>query len=396
MNWKKLAGLKLNERHILGTFLGFGAYGYVYELHDARHVGDSNLAIKLVPAFGKEEILFQLAREGFYGVVLDHPRLMRLHEFERDTLTHGGESCAYYYHVMDRASASLDQVAPSLDAMEKVEIAGAVIEATHYLHTVAKKRHGDIKPQNILRFGKIWKLSDFGLIRDTSKGTKKTGRIMGTIGWLEPNAVASGSLTTSSDMYACGILIFYLLRNRLPEDVNEISSEIKRSSTTEQPLMQLASSLVIEREKRLSSGDALVAIRDCGYTPLLGGDSNFVVPLTIGRPASLIKGSGITIYGRVYDEAEIFAVVGPAMHGVPVSSVNSAIFQSLLQILPEEVALDCEKNHKFSHQIGSPLLTSWFGTWCVKGWCEFIDDEYSPKLVKLTNAGMKIIRERLP
>ncbi len=396
MNWKLLAGRKMNERHILGEFLGSGAYGYVYELHDSSQGSDASLAIKLVPATQREDILFQLAREGFYGLVLNHPRVMRLHEFERDTLIDGDQQFAYYYHIMDRAITSLDKVASTLNDETKLEVIGSVIEATHYLHTVANKRHGDIKPKNILLFERIWKLSDFGLIRDTTRGTKKTGQILGSSGWVDPYAVASRSLTTSSDMYACGILIFYLLRNRLPEDADEVSRECKRSPAKEQLLMQLASDLVVERGKRISSGDALVAMRSCGYVPLMEGGTLAITSPKVLRTDSLLKSSSISIYGTSFDEEDIFSAVAPAIHGERVDALSGTIFRSLIEVLPTDLGNQCVAEHQYNHEVGTPRLPSWCGRWCIKGWCEITSEDFGPKTARLTREGQNIVKKRMP
>lgn len=78
--------------------------------------------------------------------------------------------------------------------------------------------HRDIKPSNVLmRDGEHVYLTDFGLVKKVGEdhNITLTGYLIGTPEYMAPE-LADGCLTTSSDIYALGILLYQMLTGRVP------------------------------------------------------------------------------------------------------------------------------------------------------------------------------------
>ncbi len=78
--------------------------------------------------------------------------------------------------------------------------------------------HRDIKPSNILmRDDHYVYLADFGLAKTLEGGSTvtQTGNLLGTPEYMAPE-LADGPATTSSDLYALGILLYQMVTGQLP------------------------------------------------------------------------------------------------------------------------------------------------------------------------------------
>ncbi|KAL3753544.1 hypothetical protein ACJRO7_000880 [Eucalyptus globulus] len=78
--------------------------------------------------------------------------------------------------------------------------------------------HRDVKSSNVLIDAEMnARLGDFGLARLYEHGTiSHTTNLVGTIGYLAPELARSGKASTSSDMYAFGILLLEVASGRRP------------------------------------------------------------------------------------------------------------------------------------------------------------------------------------
>ncbi|KAK3425148.1 hypothetical protein EUGRSUZ_F01947 [Eucalyptus grandis] len=119
-----------------------------------------------------------------------------------------------YHHIHDKRSTVLHSWKNCL------RIALEAASGLEYLHSLADPPiiHGDVKSLNILLDEKYSvKISDFGASVLISPGkTHTTERIQGTIGYLDPEYLTNGELTTKSDVYSFGVVLVELLTGETP------------------------------------------------------------------------------------------------------------------------------------------------------------------------------------
>ncbi|XP_073356618.1 cysteine-rich receptor-like protein kinase 43 [Aegilops tauschii subsp. strangulata] len=96
----------------------------------------------------------------------------------------------------------------------RYDIIKGVCSGLHYLHTECRIVHLDLKPQNILLDDNmVPKLADFGMSRlfgqqESRVITESRG---GTLGYMAPEYITNGVISTKSDIYSLGIIIVELM-----------------------------------------------------------------------------------------------------------------------------------------------------------------------------------------
>lgn len=157
--------------------------------------------------------------------------------FEAGTHVEDGQSIPYFAmeYIPDACSITDYAQTHGLDVRKRLEMFAEVCDAVHHGHQKGVI-HRDIKPANILvdPAGSP-KVIDFGIARvldpDVATTTVQTGvgQLIGTLSYLSPEQCSSQSpeVDTRSDVYALGVVLYELLCERLPYDLqNKAITEV--------------------------------------------------------------------------------------------------------------------------------------------------------------------------
>ncbi|XP_044434211.1 cysteine-rich receptor-like protein kinase 28 isoform X1 [Triticum aestivum] len=205
-----------SEKHEIGR----GGFGIVYKgvLDDGEEIAIKKL--HCVP--GLDDTQF---RNEFNNLMTaQHPNITRLIGYcyylghqrikynDEYVFAHVVEKCLCFEYLK---SGSLDKhisdESCGLDWHTRFKIIKGVSEGLNYLHNGCKDSiyHLDLKPGNILLDkNMVPKIGDFGLSRlFQSEKTHITSKFVGTVGYMPPEYINRGAITTKFDIFSLGVII---------------------------------------------------------------------------------------------------------------------------------------------------------------------------------------------
>ncbi len=193
--------------------LGRGGMGVVCRARD-RLLG-REVALKLMHSgvLASDEELRRFRTEAEAVARLRHPNIISIYE------TGEADGQAYYTMTLADGGTLHDRLDRGpLPAREAVELIECIARAVQHAHQRGVL-HRDLKPANILFDTDARPIvSDFGLARFTGADTlTRSGSLVGTPAYLAPEVAAgTASHTTSSDIYALGIMLYECLAGHPP------------------------------------------------------------------------------------------------------------------------------------------------------------------------------------
>jgi WD40 repeat protein/tRNA A-37 threonylcarbamoyl transferase component Bud32 len=195
--------------------LGRGGMGVVYE---ARQVSlNRPVALKMVRAgvLAGDDELRRFQNEAEAIALLDHTGIVPIYEVGE----HDGQR--YFSMKLVSGSSLADRLAAYRDKPRAASMLLAdVAEAVHHAH-MRGILHRDLKPANILTDERgSPQVTDFGLAKSVDAGVEITasGVILGTPAYMSPEQAAGrrGTITTATDVYGLGSILYALLTGRAP------------------------------------------------------------------------------------------------------------------------------------------------------------------------------------
>jgi eukaryotic-like serine/threonine-protein kinase len=212
-------GRRLGPYEIVAE-IGAGGMGEVYRAVRADAEYQQNVALKLVRA-GQDSnfVLNRLRGERQILAGLEHPNISRL-------LDGGTTAEGVPYLVMELIEGQPIHeycAAARLNLDQRLRLFMQVCAAVHYAHQ-RLVIHRDIKPANILVTAQgVPKLLDFGIAKllespDSMSGTATASVVrLFTPTYASPEQFKGETITTASDVYSLGAVLFELLTGRSPD-----------------------------------------------------------------------------------------------------------------------------------------------------------------------------------
>ena len=218
-----LEGTQLGNYDVIRR-IRVGGMGAVYEGRQRTAFG-RRVAIKVILGdyAADREMRRRFAREARIVAQLHHPHILPLIEFGDE---HGILYLVMPYIEGGTLTGYLRRALPDLDEVTAIFL--QLLDAVEYAHEEGLI-HRDIKSSNVLlearRGGSPYVyLADFGLVRYSEQAdTEQVGKpipldqIPGTPHYMAPEQ-ARGIVTTATDIYALGVLLYQMLVGELPYD----------------------------------------------------------------------------------------------------------------------------------------------------------------------------------
>ncbi|HEX5717039.1 MAG TPA: serine/threonine-protein kinase [Thermoanaerobaculia bacterium] len=237
--------------------LGGGGMGIVYLAARIDGQFRKRVALKVLkPGMDSEEILRRFRTERQILAALDHPNIARL--LDGGTTGRGLPFFVMEYVEGRPITAYCEQ--EGLPITARLELFRTVCSAVQFAHQNLVV-HRDLKPANILVGGDgTPKLLDFGIAKLlnpelaaqtlalTSNGAQPL-----TLEYASPEQIRGGHITTASDVYSLGVVLYELLSGRHPYRDGCTIEEMVHQVTEVEPAAP--SSAASQRESRTLAGD---------------------------------------------------------------------------------------------------------------------------------------------
>ncbi len=289
-------GSVVDGRYRVLKRIGSGGMADVW-LADDTHL-QRRVALKVLHGrFSQDrEFVERFRREAEAAAALQHPNIVAV--FDR------GEFEGSYYIAMQYVEGrTLKQLSDAgLDPEQAVRLIRQVLEAARFAH-----RHGivhrDLKPQNVIvdPEGKAI-VTDFGIARAGVSEITQAGSVMGTPHYLSPEQAQGMDVTSVSDLYSVGVMLYEALSGRVPfEGESAVAVAMKQVSQMPQrpssvnprvsPALDAVVMRALEKDpgQRFQSADAFIAALDAALEnpgALAGGTAAFApLPPVVATPA---------------------------------------------------------------------------------------------------------------
>jgi len=270
------AGMRLGAWELRDP-IGSGGMGQVWLATRSDGLYSGRAAVKLLHAAGMgTQAQARFAREGEFLARLAHPHIAQL--LDAGFTAGGARYLVLEYVAGERIDHWCDARKLGIDA--RLLLFMQVCDAVAYAHTHLVV-HRDLKPANILVSddGHV-KLLDFGVAKlmvDADEGSELTeltraGAAGLTPEYAAPEQVEGGAITTATDVYALGVVLFGLLSGARPYGGTSRGAAALARAIVEEPPRSLTAALRESPDAALSRGISLASLEQA-----LRGDLETIV-----------------------------------------------------------------------------------------------------------------------
>ena len=219
-NYGNMINTVLDGRYRLMDIIGTGGMAVVFEADDLKE--KRRVAVKMLKDEIKEDEreLKRFINESRAVAMLSHPNIVQVFDV---FVKSSGEHQYIVMELIDGITLK-DYISKKgrLNWKEAIGYTEQVLSALGHAHEKGII-HRDVKPQNImlLRSGSL-KITDFGIAKiPNSEQLTLTDKAIGTVHYVSPEqASGKGNVTTVSDIYSVGIMLYEMTAGKLPFDGN--------------------------------------------------------------------------------------------------------------------------------------------------------------------------------
>lgn len=226
-----LPGALLVNRYEILREIGRGGMGSVFAARDL--VLDEPVALKILAGPLDENTERRFIQEIRLTRQINHPNIVRVHTFER-----WRELRFIVMEYIDgqdlRRWAASRRPIPLSKALDIVGGVANGLAAAHRLGIV----HRDVKPENVLVDREERpRLVDFGIARQGDIHLTREGLVMGSPAYMAPEQIRGQAADQRADLYALGILAFFLITGSEPFTSDNVADVLRRQVEEVPPLL---------------------------------------------------------------------------------------------------------------------------------------------------------------
>ena len=267
------------ERYRIVRYIDQGAVGEVYEAEDLELEGQ-RVALKALRPEAVASSADGFKREVQLARQVTHPNVCRIYDFGQET----GRATPILFFTMELLQGeTLWRYLRKQGPLGTEEALPLIRQMVSGLEAASKAGviHRDFKSGNVMLVpdpgeegGARVVITDFGLARTSEQAAQAESRhhVVGTPAYMAPEQLNGGEVTSASDLYAVGVVIFEMLTGNYPfEGGSTLAAALKRlSEAPDSPRKYVPDldprwenailrCLHFKQEQRYPSGTALLA-----------------------------------------------------------------------------------------------------------------------------------------
>jgi serine/threonine protein kinase len=219
----RLAGFRIERR------LGAGGLGVVYAAHDEKL--NRRVAVKVLKSHPDDPLRQRLLDEARKAAALEHPSIVTVYSVHDDA-----DPPAIVMELVE--GFPIDRFAAELTFEQRARLLREVVRGLAAAHA-RDLVHRDLKPDNVLVGPEMRpRILDFGMALSVEEARRLGGGFEGTPLYASPEQARGESLTTASDVFSFGSLMFKVLTGRPPFQGETVGEVLGAIASTAPPFLR--------------------------------------------------------------------------------------------------------------------------------------------------------------